>query len=111
SFDDQRRQEIARQLESLLEQALAGTGGKYEFDSKDIYPGYSIQEDHGLIQLLKKAGERLKISIDAHPRFAGSDANILNSLGVATVNLGVGVEDGHSFQERVSVSSMTDMAQ
>ncbi|MGI6364814.1 MAG: M20/M25/M40 family metallo-hydrolase [Bacillota bacterium] len=110
SFEDVRRREIARQLESLLERALADTGGKYEFVSEDSYSGYAIRGDHGLIELLKKTGERLKISIDTHPRFAGSDANILNSLGVVSVNLGIGVEDGHSFQERVSVSAMVNMA-
>lgn len=110
SYSDEKRGEIAGQLESLLQRALSGTGGKYDFACVDSYSGYNVKEEHGLIQLLKETGNRRRIDIDIHPRFAGSDANILNSLGVTTVNLGVGVEDGHSFQERVSVSAMENMA-
>lgn len=110
SFDDEKRREIAQRLEGLLEEALAGSGGKYEYVSKDSYPGYTVEENHDLMRFLRETGEALTISIDPHPRFAGSDANILNSLGITAVNLGTGVEDGHSFQERVSISAMVTMA-
>lgn len=111
SYSAEKRGEISEQLESLLQAVLADTGGKFDFAHSNSYWEYSIDINHGLIQLLKETGRRLGIDIDVHPRFAGSDANILNSMGVATVNLGVGVQDGHSFQERVSISAMENMAE
>lgn len=110
SYKDEKREDIARHLEGLVADALADSGGEYEFKSWSSYSGYHVSQTHPLIDLLRQTAEPLKIDVDIHPRFAGSDANILNQLGVATVNMGVGVENGHSFQERVSVSAMEAMA-
>jgi tripeptide aminopeptidase len=110
SYDEGKRQKIARCLEQSLAVALRGTGGEYSFQLEDSYPGYHLREEHQLLNFLRKTAQPLKIPIDVHSRFTGSDANVLNSLGVPTVNLGVGVEDGHSFQERVSVSAMVTLA-
>lgn len=111
SFSTQRRKDIARTLENLAESAVRDSGGRYDFTSNDSYTGYLVDKDHGLIQLLDKTAVPLKIVVDVHPRFAGSDANILNSLGVDSVNLGVGVEKGHSFQERVSITALESMTE
>ena len=69
-----------------------------------------VAADHPLIQFLKRTAAPLHIEVDVHARFAGSDANILNNLGVTVVNLGIGVEGNHSFEERVSVSAMEKMS-
>lgn len=110
SFDDTKRRDIAGELKDLLAKSLAGTGGDYKFASRELYLGYKVDSGHPLLKLLDKTAQAHKITVDQHPRFAGSDANSLNGLGVTTVNLGVGVEDNHSFQERVSVSAMVNMA-
>ena len=111
SYSDDKRASIAQRLEKMLADCLRGTGGKYEFKTVDSYSGYHVEESHDLIKFLQDTGKPLKIDVNIHARFAGSDANIINSFGIAAVNLGVGVEDGHSFQERVSISAMVDMAQ
>lgn len=109
SYNDDQRREIARQLENILAEAIEGSGGRYDFKSDELYQGYNVPESHGLVKLLEKTSKALNIPMDVHPRFAGSDANALNNMGLAAVNLGVGVEDGHSFQERVSISAMATM--
>jgi len=110
SYDDHRRKNISQRLETILADAIKGSGGGYEFETKDSYPSYHVSDDHDLIKLLEKTARPLKIPVNIHPRFAGSDANLINSMGIAAVNLGVGVEDGHSFQERVSISAMLTVA-
>jgi tripeptide aminopeptidase len=110
SFEDSQRVRIAAELESLLQHALEGSGGSYDFHCRDSYSGYLVNADHGLIDLLKSTAAPLGIQVDVHSRFAGSDANILNGLGLAVVNLGLGVEGNHSFDERVSISAMGKMA-
>lgn len=110
SFEDARRPVLASQLEGLLQSALAGSGGSYGFHCRDSYSSYLVAADHPLIQFLKRTAAPLHIEVDVHARFAGSDANILNNLGVTVVNLGIGVEGNHSFEERVSVSAMEKMS-
>lgn len=110
SFEDAGRKAIAKELESLLQSALAGSGGSYDFHCQDSYASYLVEVDHALIKFLEGTASPLGIDVDVHSRFAGSDANILNDLGLAVVNLGIGVEGNHSFEERVSVSAMAKMA-
>jgi len=110
SFEDSHRRVIAAELESLLRDSIEGSGGRYDFRCRDSYSGYLVQADHGVIGLLQRAAAPLGIQVDVHSRFAGSDANILNNLGIAVVNLGLGVEGNHSFEERVSISAMAKMA-
>lgn len=109
SFDDAQRRSLVGELEGVLEKALAGSGGSFELKSRDSYPGYLVPADHGLIGLLRKTARPLEIEVDVHSRFAGSDANSLNGLGLTVVNLGIGVEGNHSFAERVSIPEMAKM--
>lgn len=110
SYDNEKRTEIAQRLEKLLADTIRGTGGKFEFKSLESYSSYNVPENHELIELLQRTAAPVKIDVDIHPRFAGSDANILNGFDIAVVNMGVGVEDGHSHQERVSISAMENLA-
>mgnify|MGYP002344249083 CR=1 FL=1 len=110
SFEDSQRVRIADRLESLLRAALEGSGGRYDFSCRDSYSGYLVEPGHGIIGLLQSTAAPLGIQVDVHSRFAGSDANILNGLGIAVVNLGLGVEGNHSFEERVSISAMEKMS-
>jgi tripeptide aminopeptidase len=110
SFEDAKRREIAKELESMLQSTLEGSGGSYDFHCWESYPSYLVDVDHGLIKLLERTSVPLEIEVDVHSRFAGSDANILNNLGLAVVNLGVGVQGNHSSDERVSISAMVKMA-
>lgn len=110
SFIDSRRAIIGANLEDLLSEALAGSQGSYDFFSRDSYPSYLVAEDHDLIGLLRRTALPLGIQVDVHSRFAGSDANVLNGLGLTVVNLGLGVEGNHSFAEKVSISSLGKMS-
>lgn len=110
SYEDSERVAIADRLERILAKSLADSGGAYSLRLRESYSAYKVEADHSLIQLLKRTAAPLGVTVDVHPRFAGSDANILNSLGLTVVNLGLGVEGNHSFGERASISSLTVMA-
>jgi tripeptide aminopeptidase len=38
----------------------------------------------------------------------GSDANILNSYGIRTVNVGIGMENAHSKEEKIKIDNLYD---
>ncbi|MBB6730485.1 M20/M25/M40 family metallo-hydrolase [Cohnella zeiphila] len=107
------QEKLDRQLEAMkeaLESAAGEYGGTSEFASEIVYPSFSFADDAEVVQLAKKA----LTSIGATPRTfvsgGGSDANVFNGKGVATVNLAVGYKDIHTTKERIKADDLVRVA-
>lgn len=109
-YRQRQRELVARRLKLLLARSLRGSKGRWQFFYNELYPGYHISLRHPLFNCLRAAARPLGLRMRPTSRFAGSDANILNDLGIATVNLGVGVARPHTNQERVSLADMALLA-
>lgn len=77
-------------------------GGKIDWNHEVIFRNFEIKEDTDLVKLLKNKFEKLGVKMQMKPRGGGSDANILNEKGIYTVNLGVGMEKGHTKDEYIT---------
>lgn len=110
SFSPRRRQDLAGELEALAQATTGDSGGTFQFHSQQSYDGYTIAPEDNLIGLLRKTANAAGFGAVISSRNAGSDANILNQLGVTTVNLGTGYTDGHSPRERVALAEMNKLA-
>lgn len=109
-FRRRQRELVARRLKLLLARSSRGSKGRWQFICNELYPGYCIPLRHPLLRCLREAAMPLGLPVRTISRFAGSDANILNHLGIAAVNLGVGVARPHTNQERVSLAEMAVLA-
>ena len=67
------------------------------------YPLMRLSEDCFLIQLFKKAGEKLGEEIITKIGSGGSDANIFNQHGIETLIMGCGMEQVHTVQEQLNL--------
>ncbi len=74
------------------------------------YPLMSIPEDHELVVTAKAAARRMGRQISVASTGGGSDANIFNGKGIATVILGIGMRNVHSTQEFIELSDMVNTA-
>ena len=81
-----------------------------QVDVVDDYPVLKVPEDHLLIEAAKEAATRLGHQLDVQKTGGGSDANILCGKGIDTVILGIGMENVHTTQERITLSNMVDSA-
>jgi len=77
----------------------------------DDYPLMSVFEEHPLITTAVKASKGLGRELRLNMTGGGSDANILNSKGLTTVIMGVGMQNVHSTSEYISLDDMTAAAE
>ncbi len=75
------------------------------------YPAMSVQEDHALAKTAQRAaraaGRRLRLETTG----GGSDANILNSKGLDTLILGIGMQNVHTTSEFILLEDMIKTAE
>lgn len=75
---------------------------------QDDYPLMNVPENHKVIQTVMKAGKRLQRNLHLEKTGGGSDANIFNRKGLATIILGIGMQKVHTTEEFIRLSDMVD---
>jgi tripeptide aminopeptidase len=77
----------------------------------DDYPLMSVSEEHPLITTAVKAAKELGRKLRLDMTGGGSDANIFNAKGLATVIMGIGMQDVHTTSEHISLDDMMATAE
>ena len=77
----------------------------------DDYPLMSVSEEHPLITTAMKAAKGLGRNLRLEMTGGGSDANIFNAKGLATVVMGIGMQDVHTTSEHISLDDMVAAAE
>lgn len=98
-------------MRDIMERAAAKYGATVEIQTQLMYPAFSFSANDPVIQLAEKAAESIGITTSLVPSGGGSDANIINGLGIPTVNLGIGMEKVHSVEEYISVENLRKTAE
>ena len=75
------------------------------------YPAFSIDKDSEIAQLAVRAIEKINLKADLKSTGGGSDTNIINGNGIASVNLSVGMSNVHTTSEFIAIESLTQAAQ
>jgi tripeptide aminopeptidase len=104
-----REEKLVKVTEAMTAAFIAAAGeenARIEMDVNRLYPAYHIAEGHELLERVKKAGEAAGLEVRIQPTGGGSDANIFNGKGIASVNLGVGNEEVHTVQEYQVISEL-----
>jgi tripeptide aminopeptidase len=77
----------------------------------DDYPLMSVFEGHPLITTAVRAAKGLGRDLRLNMTGGGSDANIFNSKGLATVIMGIGMQNVHSTSEYIRLDDMIAAAE
>lgn len=85
-------------------------GAKAETRTELMYPGFSYGESDQVVVYAKEVIETLGLPLELKRSGGGSDANILNGLGVPTVILAVGYEEIHTTNETMPISQLEKLA-
>ena len=102
SLDRDKMKKQVLKMERVLRDSAAEEGGEVEFSFQSDYPGFAIPETSKEIALVREAAEKLSLPFLLAASGGGSDANILNSLGLTALNLSTGMARPHSPGEHIA---------
>jgi|SRR5690554_5205325 len=74
------------------------------------YSTFFVDNNEPLVTIARQTSQNLKLPDVVHRGGGGSDANILNQHGIKTVVIGTGMENVHTLQEFISISSLENGA-
>lgn len=96
-------------MKEAFESAAKELGGSAEVNIDIMYPGYSFQEGDPVVEIAKKAAKNIGHTSKLLSSGGGSDANVISSYGIPTVNLAVGYEEIHTTKERMAISNLNKL--
>jgi tripeptide aminopeptidase len=75
------------------------------------YPLMAVDDSHPVVVLVQEAGKNLGRRLTPEKSGGGSDANIFNAHGIATVILGTGMQSVHTTNEYIHLEDMVQTVQ
>lgn len=106
SHREEKLGELAEVVSLLLRQTCARFGGEGEIEVETLYPSYHLSPEAPPVKLATVAAEQVGLEVVVKRRGGGSDANVLNALGIPTVNLGIGLEKDHTPEEYIRIKDL-----
>lgn len=110
SINEEKLNKQTTHMKETFEKIAEDLGGRAEVDVQLMYPGFTVTEDDQVVQVaieaVKKIGRTPLLGISG----GGSDANIIASFGIPTVNLSVGYEEIHTTNERMPIKELEKLA-
>ncbi|WP_042458149.1 tripeptidase T [Neobacillus dielmonensis] len=97
-------------MKQAFESAAEEMGGRAEVEVKVMYPGFKFGEGDQVVEIARSAAAKIGRSCELQESGGGSDANVINGLGIPTVNLAVGYEEIHTTNERMSIDELYKLA-
>lgn len=105
---------LAAQVEHMVRtfhEAANEIGAWVEIGVKREYSAYRWTEDDAIVKLAQNAARAVGIEPQLLGGGGGSDANLFNEKGVASVVVGVGYEGAHSHDEHVAIDDLVKAAE
>ncbi|SHJ78199.1 peptidase T-like protein [Anaerobranca californiensis DSM 14826] len=93
-----------------FERAARELGGEAIITTERVYSAFNLTENDPVVQNAIKAAENLGFNVVLKATGGGSDTNILNTYGIPTVNLGIGMVKPHTTNEQISVEDLVNSA-
>jgi tripeptide aminopeptidase len=105
SFTPERIQQELDTIEKTLRSSIDGSGG-FTFRSQPDFEPYVLASDAAMIVALERAMQSVGLKPQPIRYTGGSDANKYNAKGIPAVNLGIGAQNPHSYDEFVLIEDL-----
>lgn len=103
---------LATQSTSMIDamkSAAKDHGGSVDITHEHQYEAYHHREDATVLKHFKEACGRLGMSVRLAPTLGGSDANVLNKLGIETLVCTSGYEEPHTKSEYIPKKELENL--
>ncbi|SDI96776.1 M20/M25/M40 family metallo-hydrolase [Salimicrobium halophilum] len=111
SLEPEKMNEQVEKMKKAFERAAEEMGGEVELDIDVMYPGYKQKEGDKVVETARKAAKKIGHDSRLLKSGGGSDANLIASYGVPTVNLAVGYENIHTTDEQMPVEDLIKVSE
>ena len=108
SLSDEKLKAQSDHMVLCCEEAAKKYGGQVKVLVENAYGAFSIDEDHDVVTLVKKALGTLGLPTRITTSGGGSDTNILNAHGITAINLGIGERVPHTLEEHLHIKDLVD---
>ncbi|RLL48138.1 M20/M25/M40 family metallo-hydrolase [Oceanobacillus piezotolerans] len=98
-------------MKKAFEETAKSFGGEADVNVKIMYPGYKQNAGDQVVEIARKAAKAIGRESKLLKSGGGSDANVIASFGIPTVNLAVGYEGIHTTDERISVANLVKVTE
>lgn len=110
SLSNEKLAELLKETLGTFEAVAKEFGAEFENDVTVEYPGFVLEDDAEVVEIVKRACERAGLTPETAPSGGGSDTNIYNSKGVPCVNLAVGMTKVHTLEEYIEIKDLVDLS-
>ncbi|MFC4617921.1 M20/M25/M40 family metallo-hydrolase [Camelliibacillus cellulosilyticus] len=98
-------------MKTAFEETAQAMGGHADVHVELMYPNFKFGDGDPVVEIAKRAAAAIGRNSRILESGGGSDANIINGLGIPTVNLAVGYEDIHTTNEKMPVAELCKTAE
>lgn len=111
SLIPEKMEEQVRKMKEAFENTAEDMGGRAQVEIEVMYPGFKFGEGDYVVEIAKKAAEKIGRPSKLLKSGGGSDANIIAGFNIPTVNLAVGYEDIHTTNEKMPIEELNKLAE
>ena len=101
AFNPEELELVIHEFKEICQRSAGSLNGKVEFRELPDFAPYQFEASHPLVRFTEKALGDAGLEVRGVQYSGGSDANALNSKGIAAVNLGIGARNPHSDDEYI----------
>ena len=106
SLDNAKLKKQTDTMIQALENAAHRHGGHVEIQHDHLYEVYHHHKDSAILAPFRSACTKLGLPYREEPTLGGSDANILNELGIPTLVCSIGYEEAHTTREYIPIREL-----
>ncbi|PKG21496.1 tripeptidase T [Niallia nealsonii] len=111
SLVEEKMQNQVAKMKEAFETTAKDMGGEAIVEVEVMYPGFKYGAGDHVVEVARKAAEKIGRSCSLEQSGGGSDANVICGFGIPTVNLAVGYEDIHTTKEKMPIEELNKLAE
>ncbi len=101
----------ANTMKEAFESTAKEMGGEAIVEVDVMYPGFKFGHGDHVVEIAKKAVEKIGRTPSLTQSGGGSDANVIAGFNIPTVNLAVGYEEIHTTKEKMPIEELEKVAE
>jgi tripeptide aminopeptidase len=111
SRDEKKLEAQVQAMTEALKKAASRHRATVEIDVQRSYSTFKLSEEDGIVRRAMAAAKALGLTPALVPSGGGSDANVFNAAGIATINISTGMDKVHTTEERIAVNDLVKSAE
>ncbi len=109
SLDSSKLKAQSASMIDAMESAAKAYGGSVDITHEHQYEAYHHREDAAVLKQFKRACEKVALPFGLESTLGGSDANVLNKMGIETLACTSGYEEPHTKNEYIPKKELENL--